>query len=220
VINLPIKPYYKINRKRILNKYKDQFLLLGNNVVLVDAQFKLHNYVSNNAILHNVTMDNYSYIGMHTQIRNATIGKFCSIADNVKIGLGFHPVDRVSTHPAFYSNNKGLKFFAKELSFDEYKPTIVGNDVWIGSHTIIFGGITIGDGAVVAGGSIITKDVEPYSIVGGNPAKLIRYRFDQEVIKQLMEFKWWDKDVRWIENNYKSFNVLDDFLTLISSNDK
>ncbi|WP_446725118.1 CatB-related O-acetyltransferase [Mucilaginibacter sp. SJ] len=173
-----------------------------------------NNYISNQCNLNNVGLDDFSYVGAASQLFNVKVGKFCSIADNVKIGLGFHPTDRVSTHPSFYSNNKAFKCFANENLFNEYKETVIENDVWIGSNAIIFGGITIGNGSVVAGGSIVTKDVEPYAIVGGNPAKLIKYRFEEDIIKKLLSFKWWSHDLSWIEANYKSFNDMELFFKL------
>lgn len=215
MVNLAVNSRYFFNRRRVLKQYRDQLLRMGDNVGLRNTEISYNNYFSAGTFLNNVSIGNYSYTGINTQIHNAQIGKFCSIADNVKIGMGFHPVDRVSTHPSFYANNKAFKCFAKEMMFNEFKETIIGNDVWIGSHVMIFGGVKIGDGAIIAGGSILTKDVEPYTIVGGNPAKPIRPRFEQEVINKLLDFKWWDKDLAWIEANYKAFNVVDDFLKII-----
>ena len=118
------------------------------------------------------------------------IGKFCSIADGVKILLGGeHNYKLGTTYP----------FDNLLIRFHELGPTVktkgnvtIGNDVWIGYDTLMLSGVTIGDGAVVGAGSVVTKDVEPYAIVGGDPAKLIRYRFSQKIIKFLLELKWWD----------------------------
>ncbi len=121
------------------------------------------------------------------------IGSFCSIAANVKVYLGGnHRVDWITTYP-FGHINQGLfnKFDGKghpKTNGD----VIIGNDVWIGSDVTIMSGVRIGDGAVLANNSHVVKDVEPYSIVGGNPAKLIKYRFDKDVIEKLLEIKWWD----------------------------
>ena len=138
-------------------------------------------------------------------IYNATIGKFSSIASFVKIGLGIHPTkDFVSTHYAFYSNKKKLtKTFSDKNYIEENKNVSIGNDVWIGANAIILDGITISDGAIIGAGAVVTKDVPPYAIVGGVPAKIIRYRFDEDTIKKLLEISWWDFPITWLEKNYK-----------------
>jgi carbonic anhydrase/acetyltransferase-like protein (isoleucine patch superfamily) len=112
------------------------------------------------------------------------------------IGLGKHPTKLLSTHPAFYSlhNASGITFVS-ENKFAEHSQVVIGNDVWMGAGSLILGGINIGDGAVIAAGAIVTRDVEPYSVVGGIPAKLIRYRFPENIIEELMEWKWWNLPV-------------------------
>jgi acetyltransferase-like isoleucine patch superfamily enzyme len=184
---------------------------------MVRVKLTYNNYISPYASLVDVYFGIFSYVSTNTQIRNAEIGKFCSIADNVKVGLGFHPVNFISTHPAFYSVGKKFLTFSDSQLFDEYRRTTIGNDVWIGSNVLIVGGIKIGDGAILASGSIVTKDVEPYAIMGGNPCKLIRYRFESDLIEKLLNFKWWDKDLKWIEDNYTQFNDKEKFLNLIGT---
>ncbi|MBP9765532.1 CatB-related O-acetyltransferase [Candidatus Babeliales bacterium] len=129
------------------------------------------------------------------------IGKFCSISDSVTIFLGGnHRVDWATTYPfghvysEIFSNYKALETSCTKGDI------IIGNDVWIGSGATIFSGITIGDGAVIAGCSVVTKNVPPYAIVGGNPARLIRYRFEQEIIDLLLELRWWDLDIQKIKD--------------------
>jgi len=144
------------------------------------------------------TIVNDSKIGRHTYVVNARIvraeiGSFCSIGPEVNIGgLGTHPTNWLSTHPAFYSTLKqsGKTFAASDL-FDELKLNKVGNDVWIGARALILDGIIIGDGAIVAAGSVVTKDVPPYAIVGGVPAQVIRTRFDLAIIEALLKWQWW-----------------------------
>jgi acetyltransferase-like isoleucine patch superfamily enzyme len=123
-----------------------------------------------------------------------SIGKYCQIGAYVAIHGTNHPI----THPSIYIN---YRLFNGELSkYKVSKPVTVGNDVWIGHAVIILGGVSIGDGAIIGAGSVVTKDVEPYSIVGGNPAKLIRKRFDDNIIKELQEFKWWEKTPEEMSN--------------------
>jgi len=140
-----------------------------------------------------------SKIGRHTyavsaKIVNSNIGAFCSIGPDVKIGgLGTHPTQWISSHPVFYSTLKqsGVSFAKADL-FKELNPCIIGNDVWIGAHALILDGVTIGDGAIIAAGAIVTKDVPPYAIVGGIPARTIKYRFPEQVITCLLEWQWWE----------------------------
>ncbi len=119
------------------------------------------------------------------------IGKFCSIAAGVKIfGGAEHRSDLVSTYPfRTIINNDGINYDATSKG-----QTVVGNDVWIGTDAIILSGITIGDGAIIGAGALVTKNIEPYTIVGGNPAKLIRKRFSDEIIADLLLIKWWEWD--------------------------
>jgi acetyltransferase-like isoleucine patch superfamily enzyme len=135
-----------------------------------------------------------------------TIGKFCSIASGVSIGTSQHPTNYLSTHPFQYlpacelptdrQYLENLKF--DRVSFASYKPVTVENDVWIGANAIIMDGLKISNGAVVAAGAVVTKDVPPYAIVGGVPAKVIKYRFSQEIIDELLELKWWDRPIETI----------------------
>ncbi|MDY0116722.1 MAG: CatB-related O-acetyltransferase [Sulfurimonadaceae bacterium] len=156
----------------------------------------------------NVTVGEYSYICSGTSIINTAIGKFCSIAAEVKIGLGKHPVNEfISTFPAFYAtNNSGCKIsFVDEQIYEEFEFITIGNDVWIGCRAMILDGITIGNGAIIAAGAIVTKDVPAYAVVAGVPAKIIKYRFNKEEILTLEKFKWWNKPIEWIITNRKYF---------------
>ena len=141
-----------------------------------------------------------SYIGSRCHLSNVKIGKFCSIGDDVSVICGTHPVSEfISTHPAFYSesNFSGLSY-AQQNIFEEFKHTeenyliTIENDVWIGSKVSILQGVTIGNGAIIASGAIVVKDVKPYEVVGGVPAKIIKKRFSDSEIQVLQSAKWWD----------------------------
>lgn len=143
----------------------------------------------------------YTYIGSGTYVTNASIGSYCSIARGAEIGTRAHPLGMLSTHPFQYNlhhftGQPGYNIARTPLTqiMKKTGTAIIGSDVWIGTKAIIKGGIKIGHGAVIGAGSVVTKDVRPYAIVAGVPAKELRRRFDDETIEKLLESKWWDMD--------------------------
>jgi phosphonate metabolism protein (transferase hexapeptide repeat family) len=140
-------------------------------------------------------IDDYSYLGSGCMVGDATIGKFCAIAAQVRIGAPNHPMERPSQHrftycPEYYdaSATRDHAFFRDRHD----ARVVIGNDVWIGHAVIVLPGVTVGDGAVLAAGAVVTKDVAPYTIVGGVPAKQIRERFNRAIAAQLSRIAWWD----------------------------
>ena len=161
-----------------------------------------------------------SYIGERSNL-NAVIGRYCSISSDVKTISGTHPVHSfVSTHPAFFSANKQAGFtyvtencFREDVFADSEKHlVIIGNDVWIGSNVLLLPGVTIGNGAVVAAGAVVTKNVDPYTIVGGVPAKEIRKRFSEDNIKALIKMNWWNWKEATIAEKAEDFQDIEKFL--------
>ena len=135
----------------------------------------------------------FTYCSYDTKINKANIGKFCSIAGSVTIGAAEHPLDWISTSPVFEDvKNSGtnVKFATEKIP--PVKTTNIGHDVWIGEGAMIKQGVTIGNGAVIGAMAMVTKDVPPYAIVAGIPAKILRYRFNEETIKILEATKWWE----------------------------
>ena len=171
------------------------------------------NHIGTNSRVFSTHMGYGSGISQDSVIDTAYIGRYSTLAPDVKIVAGQHPTEKIaSIHPAFYSARGQMGFtYVNQTIFnesrfanDKYK-VIVGNDVWIGSYVRIMEGVTIHDGAVIAAGAIVTKDVPPYAIVGGLPAKIIKYRFNDETIKKLLDLKWWEKDQEWIKTHADDF---------------
>lgn len=161
----------------------------------------------------NTSIDRYSYVGDDTNILNTEIGAFSSIASNVNIGGSSHPICWVSTSPAFCKGTNVLRKNFFEHDFVSTSRTMIGNDVWIGNGAFIKAGVTIGDGAIIGMGAVVTKEVEPYAIVAGNPAKVIRYRFHKELISSLLESKWWTLDEERLLFYAKYFNKPEEFIS-------
>lgn len=142
----------------------------------------------------------YTYFGEGCLLGGCVVGRFCSIGPGVKIGLGEHEIGHFSTHPFFYGSKNGFKIpdgigVERDLKLKKYAVPRIGNDVWIGANVVIRRGVEIGTGAVIAAGAIVSSDVPPYSIVGGVPAKHLKFRFDEKIINELLESKWWDYDM-------------------------
>ena len=164
--------------------------------------------ITHHAEIVNSVIGKRTSIGRYSKIRDSRIGSYCSISWDVTIGAVSHPLEYVSSHAFLYRKQFGI---VDEDKIFEAKGTIIGNDVWIGCGSIIMDGITIGDGAVIGAGSVVTKDVLPYSIIAGVPAKLIRKRFDNEIITGLLDSQWWT----WEDNELKSKKgLLDEPVTI------
>lgn len=179
--------------------------------------FEGGNYVGALSHVYRSSFGYGSYCGSNCRILYTSIGKFCSIASHVRIIYGRHPLDTwVSTHPSFYNNKNvtGVKLGTK-VSFPEYVyangqyMVTIGNDVWLADGVVIQAGVSIGDGAIVLPGAVVTKNIEPYSIYGGVPAQKIKYRFKQEQIDFLLKLQWWDKDLDWIKNHINDFSNIE-----------
>lgn len=187
----------------------------------------------------------YSYALKDVAIKNVTsIGKFCTIAENAVLWNANHSVDNISAHPLFSANylswldpfyhslrdegmdtDKMVKWCEEMKNAHIAEPRkkqtlIIGNDVWIGNGAKVLQGVTVGDGAIIGAGAIVTKDVPPYAIVAGNPAKIIRYRFEKDIIERLLEIKWWNygpKLMMGLDIKNPTHNVLDELEVRIAS---
>lgn len=154
----------------------------------------------------------YSYIGNNSFVIDTDIGNFTSISTDCYIGGTSHPTDWVSTSPVFHKWGNIMKKNFSYHEFEIFKKTVIGNDVWIGNRVMIKAGVKIADGAVVGMGSIVTKDIGPYEIWAGNPAKFIRKRFDDETINELLNTEWWNWDDEKIAEHADKMNNIENFL--------
>ena len=200
----------KLKNKHIKNEWGAR--------LLPGARFEGHNKIGENTVFGG-EMGKCSYIGKDGYIIGK-VGRFCSIGDNVRIYAALHPVsDAISTSPAIYSTKKQCgKSYVKKNMKQEFAhiegskyALHIGNDVHIGSGVSFVGSITVGDGAIVGANATVTKDVLPYEVVAGVPAKTIKKRFTDKQIEFLVDFKWWEKSDQWIEENAELLCVTDKF---------
>lgn len=217
----------KIKRYLIKQKLKkrSEVIFGTNTAVNLKCKFEGKNAIGSNTILMNSTIGLATYISGNCKLNKIKVGRFCSLGQNIKNGIARHPSSVfVSSHPCFFSPDKQAGFtFSDESVFEEHLyiddeknfHLQIGNDVWIGNDVTLFDGITIGDGAIIANGAIVTKDVAPYSIIGGVPAKLIKMRFKESQILFLRQFKWWNKDFNWIKENQSKFSNIEKFIDLV-----
>ncbi len=192
------------------------------------SQFEGNNYLGRKSHFDG-TLGYASYIGGHCNIL-ASVGRFSCIGNNVKTAIATHPLEPfVSIHPMFYSiRNKKRKSFVKQQLYNEYRyadpinhyGVIIGNDVWIGNNVTILGGLTIGDGAVIATGAVVTHDVPPFAVAGGVPARIIRYRFSEKQREFLLQLKWWNKSLEWLQENSLLFQNIDGFIADVAEDQK
>ena len=158
------------------NKSIDANAVIGKGVVISEQSF----------IDRNCRIGKHTYIGKNCNLTKVDVGSYCSIANNVSIGQGEHHLDRVSTSSLFYNN-----------SYDELtiEPCIIENDVWIGADSLILRGVRVGNSAVIGANSVVTKDVPPFAVVVGSPAKVLRYRVDTDKADEILATHWWEKDI-------------------------
>ena len=210
----PISQWLKYlwQKTSLESKYKNKHLKIGYLSLIDNIEVGKYNTIYEFVTLRNVQLNDFTYISKNSEIMNTKIGKFCSIGEQCKIGLGIHPTNLVSTHPIFYSTRKQAQInFSEKDIYEEYKEITIKNDVWIGTRSIIMDGVTINNGAIIAAGSIVTNDVPAYAIVAGIPAKVIRYRFSKEICHKLEIFEWWNKDTDWLRLNQKNMQNINLF---------
>ncbi|MGX8851858.1 CatB-related O-acetyltransferase [Amedibacillus sp. YH-ame10] len=223
---MEVKSYIKyIVQKRVARKQKSKLESRH-----ISKDFKIGRYCifgEKCYIDRNVTIGDFNYFNAN-QLEviiepNTRIGKFCSIAPGVVIGLGNHNVHSVTTHPIlfnpYYSKLLDVEFSGERLGLmDDDVETIIGSDVWIGARATLKRGITVGNGAVIAGEAMVNKDVPAYSIVGGIPAKVMGYRFDKEIIEKLNEnekYTFWNWSEDFFKGHLNELNDINSYLNCI-----
>lgn len=161
------------------------------------------------------SMDRHSFCGYDCDIYCADIGSFTSIANGVVLGGGRHPMEWVGMSPVFYEGRDSVKAKFSEHKRDPVKRVVIGHDVWIGRSAIVLPGVEVGDGAVIGAGAVVTKAVPPYGVVAGNPARLIRYRFDEATVARLTATQWWTLPEEELHRLGPHFNSVEEFLEIV-----
>jgi phosphonate metabolism protein (transferase hexapeptide repeat family) len=183
------KPRHEINAPR------DGSPRVHSSSVLRDCQLGQFTDVAERVLMANTVLGDYSYIERHSEIIYAEIGKFCAIASDVRINALNHPMQRISQHKITYRPNEYFLYAKVDKEFREQRKEAkveIGHDVWIGHGAIILPGIKIGHGAVIAAGAVVTKNVEPYAIAAGIPAKRIKWRFKKSIRTRIIKLEWWN----------------------------
>ena len=191
-------------------------------------------HFGNNSHAFRVQIDAYSYVAHHSTVITSSIGRYCSVAHNVDMGMGFHVIDQPSTSSSMF-NNRLFMYYSGDIPVPnpvfaenggDTNEITVGNDVWIGAHTRFPKSVTIGHGAVIGTGTVVTKDIPPYAVVVGGGSsgsqRIVRYRFSDEIISDLMDIRWWDYDVpRMVASGIKVPRTkAEDFISFFKNEDR
>ena len=200
ILNSDVSSSAKLYRNvRIVNSNISNLCCVGDDSDVVDCTLEEKSELGRRNIIRNIYMGKGSYTGTNTIIKNAEIGKYCSISWNVSIGGLNHPYQNISMYTDYWFKKTFDVDIKKKGKEDTSTKVVIGNDVWIGAGAIILNGVNIGSGCVIGAGSIVTKSIEPYSVVVGNPANQIKKRFSDQVIELLMKLQWWN----WSEDKIR-----------------
>jgi acetyltransferase-like isoleucine patch superfamily enzyme len=213
---LGLKNLYRLIFHRV--RQSDAAIQLGA-IVSLDSTLGAKVRILDECRIYNCDIGRYTYLGSSCHFERTEIGAFTSIGSQVICGRGTHPLNFISTYPGFYTDKaQGAEFLGASQTFLDAPRTFIGSDVWIGDRAIIIGGIEVGHGAVIAAGAVVTRDVPAFAIVGGVPAKVIKYRFPESLIRDIVASKWWDASVDQIRAAAKFSDKPEIFIASI--NDK
>jgi acetyltransferase-like isoleucine patch superfamily enzyme len=148
--------------------------------------------VESGSSVYRSSLGRYSFCGYDCELFYASVGSFTSIANNVVLGGARHPMEWISTSPVFYHGRDSVRAKFSEHRLPDPLRVEVGHDVWVGRSAIVISGVRVGTGAVIGAGAVVSRDVPPYSVVVGNPARVVKMRFSDDIVKQLLETKWWE----------------------------
>jgi acetyltransferase-like isoleucine patch superfamily enzyme len=191
-----------INREPIDVSHPAPFVRLGPFSKLLKCDVEGNTVLGENSCFNRCRIGRYSGMGCFSYVADAVIGKFCTFASRVSVGAFNHPTDWLSVHEFQYRDIKDiygdsiLEGGVNLLNSGYERPTKIGNDVWIGDNASVARGISIGDGVIVGMSSVVTRDVPPYSIVVGNPGRVLRFRYPEAIVRELLEIRWWDMDLQ------------------------
>lgn len=193
------------------NPLKADGPVIADGCLIVDSHFGAYTWINSGGRIQYSSFGDYSYCDRNCDVSNATIGKFANIASGVRIGATDHPMDRASLHHFMYRSADYWPDAEHDEAFFEHRKSrraYIGHDTWIGHNAQIKPEVTVGHGAVIASGAVVTKDVPPYQIVAGLPAEPLRPRFPSEIVERLLELAWWDWDHATLRTRLSDFRAL------------
>lgn len=202
IVNSTIGDNVKIYKgSEVKNTKLDDYVSIGDQSIILQSHINSNSAINRRNYILRSKIGRYSYTGIGTMILSAELGNFCSISWNVSIGGANHDYNNVTTSPLWRFHTMDTGSANHNINYENQEPCVIGNDVWIASNVVVLRGVKIGNGAVIGAGSVVTKDVEPYSIVAGAPARIIKKRFDDKTISALEKIQWWNWPKDIIRNN-------------------
>ena len=206
--NVTYAPNARIYDAYVKNSIVGERSIIRDGSRIENSKFGLNVDLQRNAMIYNTEIDDYTYTGRNFVPWHSRIGKYCSISWNVSIGGANHDFHRITQHAFLYAPQFGFLGKSEDPKYNRFSDEcVVGNDVWIACNAVICRGVHIGDGAVIAAGAVVTKDVEPYTIVAGVPAKVIKERCSHELSNRLINAKWWNLPPNVIKANIDLFSA-------------